>query len=195
MPADGSFSWRLIERRRRRVRFKSRAKFSRIHAAEKQRPIPDNVTNRSMTVVWYQACIVSAVFDRHVLALDIARVLQALAEIHAERRGTLPAIGCEGHRRPASPPPARTRDKRPGSRCSSNSCNEIASSHCFPNAEPRQHEVVMLSTQSGPAAPHVLTLAPRPSLNEHPHWTTPSGQAAVFKAQRTRALDLAAVGG
>jgi hypothetical protein len=50
-----------------------------------------------MTVVWYQACIVSAVFDRHVLALDIARVLQALAEIHAERRGTLPAIGCEGH--------------------------------------------------------------------------------------------------
>ena len=97
MPADGSFSWRLIERRRRRVRFKSRAKFSRIHAAEKQRPIPDNVTNRSMTVVWYQACIVSAVFDRHVLALDIARVLQALAEIHAERRGTLPAIGCEGH--------------------------------------------------------------------------------------------------
>ena len=29
-----------------------------------------------MTVVWYQACIVSAVFDRHVLALDIARVLQ-----------------------------------------------------------------------------------------------------------------------
>ena len=34
-----------------------------------------------MTVVWYQACIVSAVFDRHVLALDIARVLQALAEI------------------------------------------------------------------------------------------------------------------
>ena len=50
-----------------------------------------------MTVVRYQACIVSAVFDRHVLALDIARVLQALAEIHAERRGTLPAIGCEGH--------------------------------------------------------------------------------------------------
>ena len=76
----GSFSWRLIERRRRRVRFKSRAKFSRIHAAEKQRPIPDDVTNRSMTVVWYQARIVSAVFDRDILALDEAGLLQPLTK-------------------------------------------------------------------------------------------------------------------
>ena len=152
MPADGSFSWRLIERRRRRVRFKSRAKFSRIHGAEKQRPIPDNVTNR------YDGGPVPSVHCFRGIRSPRSRPRHSPrpsspGEIHAERPGTLPAIGCEGHRRPASPPPARTRDKRPGSRCSSNSCNEIASSHCFPNAEPRQHEVVMQAIKSGKLGP------------------------------------------
>ena len=92
------------------------------------------------------------VHDYHVLAFDIASVLQTQAECAQTVRGSCQATWCRGIRSPASPAAARARRQRPRRRRAGEQRDELAPLHL------RTHSVTSSARSRNCSTPNHLNI-------------------------------------